>query len=201
MPRVELAEIRERKFAVRERQKLFLATLTPEQKAGGAAAAAALLLQQRAWKSARAVLLYSALKSEIDLRLVIEAAFAVGKTVALPQWSPATETYLAAELRPADARLVKGSFGVLEPPSHALPIPWNRLDFALVPGVAFDLRGVRLGRGKGFYDRMLAEVEGPKCGICFDPQVVRELPFEAHDIRMNCLLTPTRWIEFPREGT
>ena len=65
----------------------------------------------------------------------------------------------------------------------------------LVPGVAFDLHGRRLGRGKGFYDQLLAGVRGTTCGVAFDVQVVRELPQEPHDARVNCILTPTRWLE------
>jgi 5-formyltetrahydrofolate cyclo-ligase len=65
----------------------------------------------------------------------------------------------------------------------------------LVPGLAFDPSGRRLGRGKGFYDRLLAMVRGRKCGIAFEEQVVPEIPVEPHDIRLDCLLTPRRWME------
>ena len=74
-------------------------------------------------------------------------------------------------------------------------MPLNRLDFVLVPGIAFDLQGRRLGRGKGYYDRLLAEVRGKTCGVAFDEQIVDEIPVEPHDIHVNCILTPTRWIE------
>jgi 5-formyltetrahydrofolate cyclo-ligase len=65
----------------------------------------------------------------------------------------------------------------------------------LVPGVAFDLRGRRLGRGKGFYDRLLADAGGLKCGVAFDEQIVTEIPVEPHDVSVDCILTPTRWIQ------
>ena len=71
----------------------------------------------------------------------------------------------------------------------------NRLDFILVPGVAFDLHGRRLGRGRGYYDILLAKVRGTTCGVAFDEQIVREVPVEPHDSDVNCILTPTRWIE------
>jgi len=74
-------------------------------------------------------------------------------------------------------------------------LPLNRLDLTLVPGVAFDLHGRRLGRGKGIYDQILAAVGGLTCGITFDEQVVSEVPVEPHDIQVNRILTPTRWIE------
>ena len=70
-----------------------------------------------------------------------------------------------------------------------------RLDLVLVPGVAFDLHGRRLGRGRGYYDRLLSQVGGRTCGVAFDEQVVSEVPVEAHDVLLNCILTPTRWFE------
>jgi 5-formyltetrahydrofolate cyclo-ligase len=74
-------------------------------------------------------------------------------------------------------------------------VPLNQLDFLLVPGVAFDRSGRRLGRGKGFYDRLLAGVTGMKCGVAWDEQIVHELPAEPHDIAMDLMLTPSRWAD------
>jgi 5-formyltetrahydrofolate cyclo-ligase len=59
-----------------------------------------------------------------------------------------------------------------------------------VPGLAFDRRGGRLGRGKGYYDRFLLETSGLRVGICFEDQVVEKIPGEAHDLRMDFLITP-----------
>ena len=80
-----------------------------------------------------------------------------------------------------------------EPREHCAALALNRLDFVLVPGVAFDLDGRRLGRGKGYYDRLLATVTGAACGVAFDRQIVPRVPSEPHDARLNCILTPTRW--------
>jgi len=74
-------------------------------------------------------------------------------------------------------------------------ISGNRLDLILVPGIAFDLRGRRLGRGKGYYDRWLPALRGKTCGVAFDEQIVDDIPLEPHDVVVNCILTPTRWIE------
>ncbi|MEY2466031.1 MAG: 5-formyltetrahydrofolate cyclo-ligase, partial [Verrucomicrobiota bacterium] len=73
--------------------------------------------------------------------------------------------------------------------------PIKPLDLILVPGVAFELHGRRLGRGKGFYDRLLADMRGTTCGVAFDEQIVAEIPVEPHDVHLDYLLTPTRWIE------
>jgi 5-formyltetrahydrofolate cyclo-ligase len=65
---------------------------------------------------------------------------------------------------------------------------------ALVPGVVFDQEGRRLGRGKGFYDRLLPSVGGPLCGVAFDWQVLPAIPVEPHDHVLNYILTPSRWL-------
>ena len=74
----------------------------------------------------------------------------------------------------------------------------SRKDLVFVPGIAFDLVGRRLGRGKGFYDRLLAGVRGHKCGVAFDTQLVAEMPEEPHDMRVDSIITPSRWRLCPR---
>ena len=64
-----------------------------------------------------------------------------------------------------------------------------------MPGVAFDVSGGRTGRGAGFYDRLLSRITGPRCGVAFDEQIVDKVPSESHDLRMNHLLTPTKWMK------
>jgi 5-formyltetrahydrofolate cyclo-ligase len=65
----------------------------------------------------------------------------------------------------------------------------------LVPGVAFDLRGGRLGRGRSYYDRLLTEIQGIKCGVAFDEQIVETVPAGSLDVRMDFVLTPTRCVK------
>ena len=83
-----------------------------------------------------------------------------------------------------------------EPNDRCALVPLNTLELVLVPGTAFDSRGHRLGRGKGFYDQLLSQVRGQTCGVAFDEQIVPEVPIEPHDVRLNYLLTPTRWMGF-----
>ena len=86
-----------------------------------------------------------------------------------------------------------GQFGIFEPTQVCPRVNLNELDFLLVPGVGFTLAGRRLGRGKGYYDRLLAEARGTKCGVAFDWQVTVDVPAEPHDILLDCIVTPTRW--------
>jgi 5-formyltetrahydrofolate cyclo-ligase len=160
------------------------------------------LLQRPEWQNARRILAYLALKDELDLSPALESALRAGKSVALPRFVPDQANYCAALVTESFASLPTGAFGIREPGETAPVLPLNQLDFILVPGVAFDASGGRLGRGKGFYDRLLANVNNAtciKCGIAADEQIVTGIPAEPHDVPMNFILTPSRWI-VPRPG-
>jgi 5-formyltetrahydrofolate cyclo-ligase len=177
---------------IRERLK----ALTPEQRAAAAGRACALLEQQAVWKRAELIFFYAPMPEEIDIWPLLGDAMAGGKTVALPRFDSATQRYVACQILDVAKDLSQGRFGIREPGGHCIAVPPNRLDLVLVPGVAFDVHGRRLGRGKGFYDQMLASVRGTTCGVAFDEQIVEAIPVEPHDVHLNCILTPTRWLEF-----
>jgi 5-formyltetrahydrofolate cyclo-ligase len=159
-------------------------------------AAAHSLVAQDCWQRTKLLLSYMPAKGELNLFPLLGHSLE-GKQVALPRFDPKTGFYTAAL---ATGQLVPGPFGIAEPPPEAPVVPLNRLDLALVPGLAFDPLGRRLGRGKGFYDRLLVEVTGVKCGVALDEQIVPRLPAEAHDIRMDFILTPTRWLAISANG-
>ncbi len=186
--------LKRRKAMLRRAVRADLERLTAEHRAAAATRALALLRQQADWSKAKSVLLYAPAPDELDLWPVVPEAMAAGKQVALPRYVRQTGSYIACEIRDLAADVVVGQFGIREPTEGCAIVPLLRLDFILVPGVAFDLHGRRLGRGKGFYDQILAAVRGRTCGVGFDEQLVREVPVEPHDIYLNCILTPTRWI-------
>jgi len=154
-----------------------------------------LLRGQAIWKKARSVLFYSALPGEINLSTLLEDGLQAGKAIALPRFISDTGAYDAFQIRDVAGDCAPGKFGITEPSGLCEAFPLKQLDLVLVPGVAFDATGLRLGRGQGFYDRLLAEIEGVKCGVAFDRQIVGRVPHEGHDVRMNYILTPTRWLE------
>jgi 5-formyltetrahydrofolate cyclo-ligase len=175
----------------RERTK----ALPPEQRAALSGRACALLQRQAIWEKTNLVFFYAPLPEEVDIWPLVGDALTSGKKVALPRFDPATQRYVACEIQSIAKDLCEGQYGIREPGAHCVAVPPNRLDLILVPGVAFDLQGRRLGRGKGFYDQMLASVRGTTCGVAFDEQIVDSIPVEPHDVHLNCILTPTRWIE------
>lgn len=131
---------------------------------------------------------YMALADEVSLDRVIAVVLESGRSLLLPRvrdrrlvFSPVTDL----------TALRLGSYGVREPPRGAAETTWDARDLVLVPGVAFDRDGGRLGRGAGFYDRSLSS--GPAApgivGVCFDRQMVQAVPMEPHDRRVDAVVT------------
>ena len=185
----------ESKQALRTQVRGRLAGLSPQYRAAAAAQVVVSLASRPEWARASNVLLFAPLPDELDLWPLVELALSAGKMVALPAFIPRTSGYAARQIIDVVKDIVPGKFGVREPADGCVEVPLNQLDLVLVPGIAFDARGGRLGRGKGFYDRLLVSVRGTKCGVAFDEQLVDAVPVGPHDIRLNCILTPTRWIE------
>ena len=152
--------------------------------------------QSDVWRAATAVLVFAPRSDEPDIRPLIAAGLAGGKIIALSRHMAASDTYEAAVVRDVARDLIPGRFGLLEPAPDCPSLPLKQLDLLLVPAVGFDALGRRLGRGKGYYDQLLSHTPAKKCGIAFDWQVVDELPAEPHDVPMNYLATPTRWLVF-----
>ena len=162
-----------------------------------------LRVQQRvlalpAFEQADVVALYSPILNEVFTEEIFHEALRQGKTVAYPRVAGERLDFVSVA-SPSD--LSPGAFGVLEPTGAAL-LPSSALDLVLVPGVAFDVKGNRLGYGKGFYDRVLCGAERPalSVGLCFELQVVSSLPVEDHDACLDILITEERNYSFTPSG-
>jgi 5-formyltetrahydrofolate cyclo-ligase len=183
------------KSVLREQIRARAKSLSPAARANASAELAARLREQNVWRAAKSLLLFAPLPDEPDIWPLLTEALAANKIVALPSFMPGTSIYAARRILDPARDVVIGKFGIREGADVSPEIELNQLDLVLVPGVAFDSHGRRLGRGKGFYDRLLAGVRGTKCGVAFDEQIVDAVPVEPLDIPLNCILTPTRWIE------
>lgn len=183
------------KEAVRGEVRAKLAALSSEARAGCGAALRDRLRKTEIWKNAKSVLLFAPLADEPEVWPLAEECLAAKKILGLPRFAPAEATYVAGQVDDLAHDIIFGKFRIREPLPACPEVPLNRLDLVLVPGVAFDLRGRRLGRGRGFYDRLLTEIRGLKCGVAFDEQVVAEVPSADHDVLMDFILTPTRWVK------
>lgn len=172
-------------------QRRHLATVTC---AALSHAAQVRLLETSEFSSASALALYSPVFNEVFTEELFHLSRSLGKRVAYPrvcgEHLEFVEVASLTELKP-------GAFGVLEPSGSSV-LSAGSLDLMLVPGVAFDQAGFRLGYGKGFYDRFLHAADRCPClvGFCFEFQVVADLPVESHDIGMNMLVTDERTLRF-----
>jgi 5-formyltetrahydrofolate cyclo-ligase len=194
-----LNDLQEAKALIRSRQRQLSKAVTPEQLGEASKAISSRLRESALFQSAGSILFYAAFQEEPPLESLIAEAILTGKRVALPRFEPENGLYGAALVESLSA-LQRARFGILEPHSSAPGIPMNQLDLALVPGVAFDCGGGRLGRGKGFYDRLLMSARAVKCGIALDHQIEAGLPREPHDLAMDCIVTPSRWIDVPADA-
>jgi 5-formyltetrahydrofolate cyclo-ligase len=190
--------IREAKQALRSQVLATVARMEPGERVAASTQACALLETQPRWRTAQWVMFFAPLPEELDIWPLLTVALSAAKKVALPLFVAERRTYEVRQILDPKLDLHAGHYGIREPHRHCAPLPSIRLDLILVPGVAFDSHGRRLGRGKGYYDQLLKGLRGMTCGVAFDQQIVDEIPVEPHDVRLDCVLTPTRWIELNR---
>jgi 5-formyltetrahydrofolate cyclo-ligase len=150
-----------------------------------------------AYQRARVLLGYMAFDHEVLTDDLMQQAMASGKRVVLPMVLRDRQEmalYVIDDLR---RDVAPGYRGILEPqPRQTHAVAPETLDLALIPGVAFDARGGRLGFGSGFYDRLLGQLprDIPTIGLAFDFQVIPRLPLEAHDMLLTAIVTEHRVI-------
>ena len=130
------------------------------------------------YRTAKSVMGFVAMKGEPDTDALFALITADGKRLLLPRVE-AGEIAVCEGDRP----LAAGFFGVMEPDGPSLP--FDVVDFVIVPGLAFTKAGDRLGYGGGFYDRFLPRVNAPNAGVCFREQMVDALPMHDGDVRVQ----------------
>lgn len=139
---------------------------------------------------ARRIVLYNALPDELPTASMLEQ-WSRSKTMLLPR--VAGEGVMEIVQYHA-SELATGAYNILEPTGNEIVTDFLDSDVALIPGVAFDRLGNRLGRGKGYYDRFLRSFPGTAIGICPDFRLIDSIPAESHDVAMNYVITPSTTI-------
>ena len=156
---------------------------TAEEKAEMSARICRQVLTDPHWAKANNVFLYHALTDEVDTTMLIDAAMHEGKTVLLPVIDGDD-----LRLKIHTGATQTGSDSIQEPIGEEFTC-YKEIALAIVPGMAFDKKGNRLGRGRGFYDRTLPKLaEAYKIGLCFPFQFLESIPSEAYDIKMDAVL-------------
>ena len=148
-----------------------------------------------AFADAKSLVVYVSFGNEIQTHDLIRRLLIEGRHVSVPAFQGGK--YLAAEIHDFDQDLVAGKLKILEP-KLLRHVPVARPDVWLVPGLAFDRNGNRLGRGKGYFDALLEQARGVKIALTHDFQLLAEVPIEAHDIRMDFIVTETQVVHCPR---
>ena len=152
----------------------------------------------QAWevfRQAETIHIYISKKEEPDTSLIIESAWESGKTVAVPCVLKDTFELFHSQLKSFED-LCFGSLGVLEPsPEVRIVMAPESFDLVIIPGIAFDRQGGRLGYGKGYYDRFLEKTSAFHLALAFEFQLVEKVPTEKHDVPMNGILTEAGIIE------
>jgi len=180
------------KSVLRLRARAARRSVLPELRTAYAYAIAERVLGLPEIAEAPAVMVYGASPEEVDVSVLEFALRERGTRVAYPRVAGPHE--LTLHWVDEGARMVTGSFGLREPAADAPPTTLDALSALIVPGIAFDPAGNRLGFGGGYYDTLLAHAERVPVtvGVAYDEQLVAEVPHHAHDRKMDIVVTPTR---------
>ena len=135
---------------------------------------------------ARTIMMYYSLPDEVCTHEVIRLLAEQGKTILLPVVTGDSSMALRRYAQPSDLRI--GAFNIMEPTGEPFN-DYEQIDLAVIPGVAFDTEGHRLGRGRGYYDHFLPLLPNAyKLGLCFDFQKVEHVPTDSNDVLMDEVL-------------
>ena len=185
--------MKEEKAALRKQIWAELAELSPEEMQKSDEALFENFLALPEVRSAKVIFAFWGIPGkEPNTRLLIDKLLSQGKTVGLPRMLPGRQM----EVRRYDPAIpmVKAAFGIEEPSVDCPLIPKSEIDFVLTPAVAYDQRGYRTGFGGGYYDRWLEHFTGKTVGLCRDKVLRTEVPAEAHDAKVDAVVTENRVI-------
>ncbi len=186
------------KKALRQQIHERLAALPPEQWHARSAAACRLLCGTSEYRRADVVMIFLSMPLEVDTTAIAIQSWNDGKRILAPRVSWEQRRMLPVEIHSLTTDVEPGLMGVREP-AEGLPVPVSDIDLVVVPGLAFDERGNRLGRGRGFYDRFLShrDFRGVACALALEAQIVSEVPVGPLDMRIDMLVTDAVVRRFP----
>ena len=170
--------------------KSLLKTKTAEELQNSSALCAKRLINLPQFKEANTILAYKAMRRECDPDLIVHEAKGLGIAVAFPLCIEGNRIKICVPYD--ESAFVTGAYGITEPdPDKSAILHPNDLDLIIVPGLGFDRECRRLGRGAGYYDRLLSESRAYKAGFCFDEQIFERICTEEHDVTLDCVVTPS----------
>ena len=184
----------DQKQELRKRMKEKRDRISPQERRQKSAKICERLLSAPEYARFQKILVYAAIRSEVELQLFCDQALRDRKQIFFPKVCGKEMEFYRIE---DSGQLKKGMFSVPEPDVKQYPLSSfaeNGEAWILVPGVAFDEKGMRLGYGGGFYDRYLKQKENlHRTGIAFGEQIVKRIPTEIHDHPMDDVITEQQW--------
>ena len=186
-------EIRAAKNAIREKHKKKRNAIPPDIKRGLDTKICNRIISLVSFRFAETVLLYAPISSEIDISPVAEAALSAGKRVAYPRCIPASsemEVYYISSLD----ELAPGTMNIPEPSADARKLDFGDFDtrtkcLCIIPALAFDKRGYRLGYGKGYYDRYLSRFDCVRAGVIYGELLTEKVPNGRFDLKVDFIVS------------
>lgn len=144
------------------------------------------------FQKSKTVMFYVSADREVDTAALLKDSLQSGRTVLVPFVDHPNTRIIPVRIHDWAKELIPGSYGILEPrPDLAKPFDADKIDFVLVPGLAFDRSGNRIGRGKGYYDRFLSTLSprAKRYGLAFDFQLFESIPSASNDVSMDRVIT------------
>jgi len=173
------------KHKIRKEIKEKLKTHSELEKTAKSAIIKRKLFEEEKFKKSKVVMFYVSLKDEVDTLAMVDEALSMGKRVCVPVILLEEKRLMAGEIKSRARDLERQHFGIYQPKEGRVEeVPLEDIDLVVVPGIAFDKKNVRLGRGHGYYDRFLSGLPDATrtIGLAFDFQVLEDLPKDPHDV-------------------
>ncbi len=192
-----MEEIREKKQEIRDEIVQKITGLGESPLAAKTKAIEERLFEFANYLEARIALLYTPALVEVDTRDIIKRSYMYNKIIVLPAYEAETKKITLLKVDDPEKDLIEGPRGNLEPnPERCKSVPLDCLDIAIIPGLAMDEKGGRIGLGNGYYDRLIPElpITTRKVGLIFEDQIVSMVPMESHDKHVDIVVTDERII-------
>jgi 5-formyltetrahydrofolate cyclo-ligase len=192
-----MEEIREKKQEIRNEITRLIAQYPPDALGAKTRGIEERLFEFANYLEARIALLYVPVAPEVQTLEIIKRSYMYNKIIVLPAFDPNNFSMTLMKVDDPEKDLVEGPRGNLEPnPKRCKAVPIDCLDIAIIPGLAMDEKGGRIGTGKGYYDRFIPDlpITTRKVGLVFEDQIVPMVPMESHDRHVDIVVTEKRII-------
>jgi 5-formyltetrahydrofolate cyclo-ligase len=188
-------EVREKKQEIRNEISTFFNSLSKEVLERNTRIIEERLFEFANFLESKIVMLYVNSENEVSTANIIKRAYGFNKIVVLPAFTKGRSTMTPMKVDHPEKDLITGPRGILQPDrGRCKAVPLDCIDIAILPAVAMDEKGGRIGSGDGYYDRLIPDlpVTTRKVGLVFEGQLVQQVPMEAHDKHVDIIITEKR---------